>query len=366
MPAAEHATILLIDDEQSVRRSVSTMLEREGFTVLTAANGEEGLEIAQETHPDVVVTDLAMPGMSGFDVIEQLRANSELHLTQVIVITARLEREMMRRGMDLGADDFITKPFTEEELLHSLAARLEKKALYDELDAFAHTVAHDLRSPLGTLTGRVELAKMMLPKGDLDKVAHNLDGAHEVAHRLVNIVEEMLLLAGLRRDRLQPAPVDSAEVVNEALLRVEGAIRKAQARVTLPQTWPPAVGFAPWLVHVWTNLLSNAAKYGGSPPQIEIKAATRGRFTRFAVRDHGPGLSDTTRSAVFTPFAQITMRDAKGHGLGLSIVQRIIAKHRGRVGVETPPDGGAEFWFEIPTTAPELAPTPSAAVPLGA
>lgn len=353
MNALERSKVLLIDDERSVLLSVSKILERHGFQVERAASGEEGLALTDRFKPDVVVTDLAMPGMSGFDVIAQLRARDDLKLLPVIVITGHLARESMRRGMDLGADDFITKPFTDEELIHSLRARLEKKALLDELDAFAHTVAHDLRSPLGTLTGRIQLAQMMMKTGDSEKVAHNLDALQQGAQRLINIVDEMLLLAGLRRDQAAPMPVDCAEVMNEALLRIESVLRESQASVRLPHHWPTVVGFSPWLVHVWTNLLSNAAKYGGSPPRIEVTAALTADRThaRFAVRDHGPGLDAAAQATVFSPFTEVALRRARGHGIGLSIVRRIIAKHHGRIGVESAPGQGATFWFELPCSA---------------
>ncbi|WP_221029344.1 sensor histidine kinase [Actomonas aquatica] len=350
MNVIERPQILLIDDETTVLRSTAAILERHGYVVITATSGEDGFARLETLKPDLIITDLAMPGMSGFDVIERLRAHDELKLVPVIVVTARAERENMRHGMDLGADDFITKPFTNEELLHSIHARLERKALLDELDAFAHTVAHDLRSPLGMITGRIELAQMMMQKQDYEKVAHNLTSLQDSAKRLVNIVDEMLLLAGLRRESITTEAIDSAELVNEALLRVEHVLRPANATVSLPDRWPAVVGFAPWLVHVWTNLLSNAAKYGGPDPRIEIKAAAlpNGTHARFAVHDHGPGMDAAAQATAFSAFTDVAMRHAKGHGLGLSIVRRIIAKHHGQVGVESAPGKGAEFWFELP------------------
>lgn len=298
-----------------------------------------------------------MPGLDGFAVLEACRADPALRTVPIIVITAKIDRAAARRGMELGAADFITKPFTEDEVLHSIAARLEKKELLDELDAFAHTVAHDLKNPLATLCGRIEVAAMMLGRTDEAALRHHLEEAAVSARRLGNIIEELLVLSGVRQQAVKLLPLDTAALVAEALDRLEGLIRTQQAVIQKPDTWPAAAGHGPWVVEVWANYLGNAAKYAGPGARIELGGETRadGRTARFWVRDHGPGLPPGSAETLFVPFTRIGAVRAGGHGLGLSIVRRIVEKLGGSVGAENAPGGGALFWFELPASPPPAA-----------
>jgi signal transduction histidine kinase len=257
----------------------------------------------------------------------------------------------MRQGMELGAADFITKPFTESEVLHSIATRLEKKELLDELDAFAHTVAHDLKNPLATVTGRLDLLGMVLGKADEATLRHHLGEAMKSATRLTGIIDELLVLAGVRRQTVVPRPLDMAAIVTEALDRLESLLKQQKARIEQPAAWPEAVGHAPWIVQVWVNYISNAAKYGGPQPLIRLGVETSadGRTLRAWVEDSGPGLDEAARALMFVPFTRISTVRASGHGLGLSIVRRIVEKLGGKVGVESRPGTGSRFWFELPT-----------------
>jgi signal transduction histidine kinase len=123
------------------------------------------------------------------------------------------------------------------------------------------------------------------------------------------------------------------------------------ADVKLPQSWPQALGYAPWVGEVWLNLLSNALKYGGSPPRLELVGAPDGTHVRFSVRDNGQPLSEDERRAVFTPFTRLHRERAAGHGLGLATVQRIVSKFGGTVGVTVGSQEGNEFYFTLPAMA---------------
>ena len=131
-----------------------------------AANGQDGLALARRHRPDVILTDVSMPGLDGFDLIRALHADEQTRPIPIIVISASVEPERMRLAMDLGAEDFIVKPFTEAQIVRSIRARLEKKALLDELDAFAHTVAHDLKNPIAVLGMRAQLLRSMWDSAD--------------------------------------------------------------------------------------------------------------------------------------------------------------------------------------------------------
>ena len=350
MTLRSRPTILIVEDDDAVRQTLADILEINGYVVCQAADGRDGLEAALTAPPALIITDINMPGLTGFELLERVRRHDELKTVPVIVITAKVDRAAMRLGMELGADDFITKPFTEDEVIHSVRARLEKKELLDELDAFAHTVAHDLKNPLATLNGRLGLLEMALETGDKKTMERNLGLAVGAAQRLAAIIDELLILAGVRRQSIEPAPLDMAAVVTETLERLELLLRDTGAQVTAPPDWPAALGHAPWVVHVWTNFISNAAKYAGPSARIELghDLPHGDSQVRFWVQDHGPGLDSATRARLFVPFTHICSARAKGHGLGLSIVRRIVEKLEGRVGVESNPGSGAKFWFELP------------------
>jgi signal transduction histidine kinase len=359
-------SILIIEDDEAVRGTLADMIELNGFQAVTANDGVAGFAAAKHHAPSLIITDVAMPGMTGFELLEQIRHDETLRNIPVIVISAKVDRAATRQGMELGAADFITKPFTEDEVMRSIAARLEKKELVDELDAFAHTVAHDLKSPLATLHGRLELAAMMLGKVDESTMRHHLAEATTSAKRLNDIIEELLVLAGVRRQAIAPASLDMAAITAESVDRLESLLKQHPATIRFPAAWPAAVGHAPWVTEVWVNFISNAAKYGGPDALITLGGESNpdGASARFWVQDAGPGLDDAAQAQMFVPFTRVSKVRAKGHGLGLSIVRRIVEKLGGQVGVESRPGAGARFWFELPTKAPEPPPATKSAVPL--
>jgi signal transduction histidine kinase len=346
--------ILVIEDDDTLRQTIADILDMNGFDCRVAADGSAGLEQARRETPSVILTDIQMPGLTGFELITKFREDEQLRSVPVIVVSAKVDRAAMRRGMELGADDFITKPFTEEEVIHSIRARLEKKELLDELDAFGHTVAHDLKNPLGALKGRLEILEMHIGDADTELLRKQVTEAKVAADRLDAIIEELLVLAGVRQQSIEPRPLDMGPIVEESLGRLESLIRRSGAEIGKPGEWPTALGFQPWVVHVWSNYISNAAKYGGPSARITLGAEVRpgGRAVRFWVQDQGRGMDAAEQATLFVPFARISSIRLTGHGLGLSIVRRIVEKLNGKVGVDSEPGKGSHFWFDLPRAAP--------------
>lgn len=349
-PSSSLARILVIEDDEAIRATLIDILELNGYGVIHAVNGAEGLAQARRWLPDAIMTDIAMPGLSGFELIGALRADDQTRRIPVIVISASIDPEKVRQGMNLGADDFINKPFTEDEVLRSLRARLEKKALLDELDAFAHTVAHDLKNPIAVVSMRAQLLRDMWQSVDDATLLEQVVELEKGATRLNNIVDELLLLAGIGRQAVVPKPIEMAGVIQEAIGRVENLVQQSKARIARPAEWPVAVGHGPWVAEIWTNYLSNAIKYGGTPPEIRLGADVdpERKCVRFWVHDNGPGLTAEQQARLFQLFSRVTETRVKGHGLGLSIVRRIADKLEGRAGVESQPGTGSRFWFELP------------------
>ena len=346
MNSASTARVLVIEDDTAIRATLTDILELNGYGVVHAAIGPDGLAAARRDRPDIILTDISMPGISGFEVIRTLHSDDQTRAIPIIIISASVEPEKMRQGMDLGAEDFIVKPFTEDQVLQSIRARLEKKALLDELDAFAHTVAHDLKNPIAVVSMRAQLLRAMWDTLDDAKLLQHVVELDNNTSRLNNIVDELLLLAGVRRQTVRPEPVEMAAVVHEALGRIENLIQQSRVQIDQPTAWPTAMGHGPWIAEVWSNYLSNAVKYGGNPPSIRLGADTASEraCVRFWVQDNGPGLTTEQQASLFQPFTRVTESRVKGHGLGLSIVRRIAEKLGGNAGVESQLGAGSRFW----------------------
>jgi signal transduction histidine kinase len=232
-----------------------------------------------------------------------------------------------------------------------------------ELDAFAHTVAHDLKSPISVIIGFAEvLAKECEGLSPRDVIESTRD-ILRTGRKLDRITDELMLLTGVRKQRVVLEPLDMGSIIEESIARLQMPIQEAYAQITLidKATWPTALGYAPWVEEVWVNYISNAIKYGGQPPVVELGAerlidqsTNRPAMVCFWVRDNGPGLSAESQIELFAPFTRLEQVRAKGYGLGLSIVRRIVEKLGGEVGVESELGRGSTFFFTLPVAPNEM------------
>ena len=223
-----------------------------------------------------------------------------------------------------------------------------------ELDAFAHTVAHDLKAPLGTLTGYGELIDTAYETLDPHQVRKAAGNMAQIARKMGSIVDELLLMTRLDGEALTLSPIDMSEIVMEALRRLRSYLEAADAELVVPEAWPVVLGYAPWVEEVWVNYISNAIKYGGDPPRIELGFSYEdSNHVRFWVQDNGDGLSIAEQARLFVPFERLEKIRIQGTGLGLSIVRRIVDRLGGEVGVESSdlPGEGSCFYFVLPIAA---------------
>jgi signal transduction histidine kinase len=240
-----------------------------------------------------------------------------------------------------------------EEGLRQRIAELE--ARISDLEGFAHNVAHSLQTPLSHMVATAELLGEdyfgVLPNREIRRHVRMIV---QNGLKMSVMIDSMLLLAGVHRRPVEIAPLDMASVVAEAQGQLALMIRDYQAEISAPQTWPVALGYRPWVEVVWLNYLSNAIKYGGHPPRLQLGATvpedTEG-MVRFWVRDNGPGLATEEQAQLFSRFTRLAPDRANGHGIGLSIVQGIVDKLGGQVGVESQMGMGSTFSFTLPGVA---------------
>jgi PAS domain S-box-containing protein len=243
----------------------------------------------------------------------------------------------------------ITERKQAEEALRQHA--LELDARNTELDTFSHTVAHDLKSPISVVIGFSET--LLTDSGSLleSTVQESLQSILRSGRKMDRIIEELMLLTGVRQQQIAPAPIDVGSTLDEALGNLSSMIHQTGAQIAIRDrsSWPIALGHASWIEEVWMNYLSNAMKYGGQPPHIELGVDLQADGqVRCWVRDNGAGLTPDERDRLFVPFTRLDQVRAKGHGLGLSIVKRIIEKLGGTVGVESEIGQGSIFHFTLP------------------
>jgi len=234
------------------------------------------------------------------------------------------------------------------EELRQQTANLQ--ARNEELDAYSRTVAHDLKNPLHLMLGYAEALEegdAAVSSEDRQQVVRSMI---RIGNKMNSIVDGLLLLAGVRDARVELHVLDMASIVTEVRQRLARTIWESKAQITAPDEWLPALGYTPWVEEVWLNYLSNALKYGGQTPRIELGSTLMAGQVRFWVRDYGRGIAAEDQVRLFIPFTRLAQVHATGYGLGLSIVRRIVDKLGGQVGVESDgvPGHGSLFYFTLP------------------
>lgn len=225
----------------------------------------------------------------------------------------------------------------------------ERKQAILELDAYARTVAHDLKNPMNTILGFTEIFKEY--ENLNDKQREYTRYINESANKMHDIIEGLLLLARVRNNKdVKTSSLEMGEIIEKVLSRLESLVNETKGRISYTNKWPKSVGYPIWIEEVWVNYISNALKYSGSPPYVELGATEMNDSIKFWVKDNGKGLTIEERKDLFNEFSQLESRknDTEGHGLGLSIVKRIVTKLGGNVGIETEIGSGCIFFFTLP------------------
>lgn len=314
-----------------------------------------------QLEPDQIVGKEAVTALAAYEVLLQyiLAANEiedEISLEfggvrrcYDLRISQLLNRRGQGRGQLVVLRDITARKQAEAELQH-YAAQLE--ARNRELDAYAHTVAHDLKNPVTAVVGYAEYLQEISVDADANYIA---DRIMQSGHKMQSIINELLFLSVVRTEDVAMEPLEMETIVAEAAQRLERDIVTLEAEIHYPSQWPAAYGHAPWVEEVWVNYLSNALKYGGRPPKIELGAdSLQSGFgvdsptVRYWVRDNGSGVAPDRQTRLFTLFGRFDEAASDGHGLGLSIVHRIVTKLGGEVGVESEDGAGSRFWFTLP------------------
>lgn len=367
-PAEQRAVILLADDDPAIPEGVADLLNGHGYRVITAHNGREALAAMQHEQPDIIISDILMPDMDGYDFFRAVRSNPLWTPIPFIFLTAYGQRKDIRRGHSLGVDAYLTKPFEPEDLLVLVESRLRRvRELHETARADVERMkqqlvtifSHELRTPLTYIYGYVDMLREQYAELDQATVETMLDGMRRGAERLTHLVEDLMLIVQLDSGvveteiALRRAPTLLSAVVEEVVERYRHV---AEARhVVLEADVPPdlrVLGVALYLQDALGRLVDNAIKFckrqGG---HVVIAAEEQGNHIFLRVSDDGIGIDPSCLETIFERFAQLDRNrlEQQGVGLGLTIARDLIRLHDGRITVESQPGAGSTFTIILPS-----------------
>jgi len=374
-PSLISSRILVVDDITKNLQVVGTVLRNQGYKVMAAASGAEALKCVRTQLPDLILLDLMMPEMDGLEVCRRLKSDSTTSQVPVIFLTASNEMEHLVNGFEVGAVDYVTKPFNPPELLARVRTHLELKharerlrEMNEEKNEFMGIAAHDLRNPLGAITGYAEILieemeslqpSVPEPGTRVVREAGECAGRiRETSRRMAEMVQNLLDVNRIERGEMQLnlAPLDLSQTV-AAVLETQRPRAVAKQQTLHWQNEAGAVSVladATVLMQVIENLVSNAVKYSPAGKNIFVRLRRLQEGTLCEVQDEGPGLSAEDQKKLFGKFARLSSKPTGGEnstGLGLSIVKKMVEAMNGRVWCESELGRGATFIVEFPTTS---------------
>jgi DNA-binding response OmpR family regulator len=364
--------ILAVDDTLPSLKLLTDLLGAEGYAVRPANSGTLALASVAASLPELILLDIRMPGIDGFEVLRRLQANPAQRKIPVIFLSALAELDARVEGLRLGAVDFVSKPFQREELLARVQTHIELFRLrqllehkvasaeahnLEELRRFAEISAHHLQEPVRRLASyaerlRGQLAGKLDANGGDDEARVSLDFIGQQARRLQNLLSAIERYHAAAQPRGVVDWVAVGPLLAGVVRRMDGLLRESGAEMVLGDL--PAVFIdAPRLADLFAVALENALTHGRSerPLVVRVEGEQRGALIRYAVSDNGPGVEAIYRERVFRVFERLSSQGS-GTGIGLAILRRVAESGHGRAWLEEAPGGGCRVVFEL-AGAPE-------------
>ena len=361
------AKILVIEDADALRKDIIEMLTFEGFDVTGAADGLEGVRRARENRPDLIICDIMMPQMDGFGVLAELRKDGAGITIQFVFLTARSDKSEIRSGMNSGADDYLTKPFTAVELITCVRKRLDLKAAREDLTAdrlnelrenIILALPHELRTPLTGILGFSDILLMDADVMSPDKVSEMARHIHSAAQRLYRLTENYVVytqLEVLKTDNARIEAMRSFVTVNPRSLIEDIAYQRAQfyhreADLQLNVSDDVAIRMIDDnLKKLIEELSDNAFKFSQAGSAVEISGVLLDDYYQLTITDYGRGMT-TNQIDSIGAFMQFGRKyfEQQGSGFGLAIVTRSIQLHNGKFHIESVPDQYTRITIQLP------------------
>ncbi len=366
--------ILIADDDRLNIRILAGILKREGYVIADADSGERALELYPEFGPNLVLLDVMMPGIDGFETCRQLKQRHGDKCAPIIFITAKNDSDDVVAGLAAGGVDYLPKPFNAKEVLARVRSHLQNQLLVAEQlrlveqlsranaakNRFLGMAAHDLRNPLASIRGLAEFLRDGTVGPLSGEQLELVTTIHDASQSMLEMVNDLLDVATIEAGelKLSLAEHDLAELIGKSVAMTNIEAAKKNTRVQL-QTENPQVVMRldpAKMKQVIDNLLSNAVKYSppGSTVTVIIERDPTKQQTAFSVRDQGPGIPADERDKLFKDFGRLSVKPTGGEkstGLGLAICRKIVEAHRGTIEAHNLPVHGCEFRVTLPQTS---------------
>lgn len=366
-------SILAVDDNPANLDLLFDLLGEAGYQVLFAKNGESAITRAQNTSPDLILLDVMMPGIDGFETCRQLKAHEATRRIPVIFMTAVRDTTEKVKGFELGAVDYITKPIQSEEVLarvntHLTIQRLQRDLLEKnqelstaldrekELNAlksrFISMASHELRNPMTILQLSLDLLKRYHTRMSSEKQEQELQSMGGTLKHMQNLLDEVLMASKAEAGRFEYKPhrIDGSELCQRVFQRFQRMSEHSHTLVFSREDKDFHLSADPELLeHIFSNLLSNAIKYSPTGGTVSFEMVRQPEAIVCRVRDQGIGISKADQRHLFDAFHRgKNVGDIKGTGLGLSIVKEFVNLHHGTISVESEVNQGTTFTIALP------------------
>ncbi len=408
------ADILIVDDEPNNLHLLSDLLKKQGYKIRGALTGEIALSAAKSTPPNLILLDIMMPEMDGYQICQQLKTNSDTCQIPVIFISVRDQEFDKVKAFAVGGVDYLTKPFQVEELFsriethlklnflqmkleeqnHQLQAEISqrkaaekalqkqneqlKREIYHrqqteialqkfnqelagsnaDLEQFAGIASHDLRSPLATINGYAQLLQRCGKEQLNDECNEFVSQILKLCNRTNRLIIDLLSFSHLHQVQEPFQLLASDLLVKQALENLTTEIYKNKAQVTYDDL-PAIIGTESQFVQLFQNLIGNAIKYRGEEsPQIHIRAVLQENQYLFSIQDNGIGIEEKYSEHIFQIFKRLHTQVYPGNGIGLATCRKMVERHGGSIWIKSEPGQGSTFYFTVPTEQKVAEPHP--------
>jgi signal transduction histidine kinase len=361
--------ILVVEDNLTMLEGIRDLLEMSGYRVKVAVNGQDALTFIDEERPDLIISDIMMPMVDGYQFHAKVRERADLFRVPFIFLTARGEQADIRRGKAMGVDDYITKPFDEEDLLIAVRAKLSRwgdlRRLRDEEMAdlklkILLALSHEFRTPLAYILNYTEMLEMDSGALTPEEFRQFMQGIRKGASRLNRLVEDFIKLVELETGEAVTAYRLRRHQISDtsAWLRVVGHGYQAAAErrglkliIDIPERLPPLLADESYLGDAIGRLLDNAIKFSKVDSKwVRLKAEADASKLKIIVEDQGVGIPEREIPSLFSVFHQVdrAKHEQQGTGSGLAICKGLLDLHGGRVTVDSEFGMGSIFTIELP------------------
>lgn len=358
--------ILIVEDTLAIREEVFDILTMEGYEVFQAENGKIGFEMAFEKKPDLIISDILMPEMNGFELFEKLQKERKTKSIPLIFLSAKGEKKDIRTGMNLGAEDYLTKPINIEDLVNAIKNKIQKKLIIDqniidktlelsnilkqkenELDNYGHLISHELKSSLRNVSDLLTWTQE-----DLEEI-DNFDDSNNHLQLMLDRIEkmEMLLVQLEQYKNIDHTSFKNKDINTHTIAqRVIDKTPKAQhITIKIKNQLPTLFADEKMLQKVFEIIIQNAIEHIDKKNGIiELDCKTNKKAYIFSIKDNGIGIHEKYHKKIFEMFK--TIGPTKSAGIGLSIAKKIISHYNGEVYIESIPKKETTFYFNLPKT----------------